>query len=116
MLKELSARLAAAGVPAYSDGDRVAPTAPSAPAVAGEVGAAGSALPELAFALCAPPHRQLLARGALERLDEVARTEQLPQTDEVLQKLMTLALARTRTRTRTRTLPLPLPLTRCCRS
>ena len=86
MLKELSARLAAAGVPAYSDGDRVAPTAPSAPAVAGEVGAAGSALPELAFALCAPPHRQLLARGALERLDEVARTEQLPQTDEVLQK------------------------------
>jgi len=88
MLKELSTRLAAAGVPAYSAAAAEAP----APAGAGEAGAAGAAgaLPELAFALCAPPHRQLLARGALERLDEVARTEQLPHCDPVLPALMTL--------------------------
>ena len=90
MLKELSTRLAAAGVPAYSTAAAEAASVAGEAGEAGEAGAAASALPELAFALCAPPHRQLLARGALERLDEVARTEQLPHTDEALQKLMTL--------------------------
>ena len=82
MLKELSARLLAAGVPAYG----AAPAAASAGAPAPD----SAALPQLAFALSAPPSLQLIARATLERLDACARAEELPQKDAQLPPLVTM--------------------------
>ena len=90
MLKELSARLLAAGVPTYGAAPAAAAAAAAASAGAAASDGGAAALPELAFALSAPPSLQLIARATLERLEACSRAEELPQQDTQLPPLVTM--------------------------